>query len=414
TTPITVSDPVVSTESDAISADAAALDGAAEAAAPGTPPSAEGDVTVAATNEPTPVTDAEGAAPLDVANAEEQAGQEAEREAAVAEALRTPERPRRGLAALFKRKEPTPPPVAVLDAETSGLAALEEQTSTDLVDEVAAAPAAEIAAASPDTPRGLAALFSRRRPIEQVGPESAAVAPVEPQLAALTPDSQVRTDAATPEAPATADQPDLSAAAVAETEPPASVINPRTSKQSRRSRRVNDARLAALPSASDAISSVETPRIDKSARLAFGEVGTVCGLRGRALGQEVARVPETGKPLFRIFDTAPSSSGQRTFHVTGFRDGCARRVTGAHAMFGGLHLYEVLHYGGGGGAGLEKATTDKTYARLRRSVCRGAGSKPCSEADLRRLEGRAAFVNVFADLGRGKRLVLLLDRGRLA
>ena len=116
--------------------------------------------------------------------------------------------------------------------------------------------------------------------------------------------------------------------------------------------------LAALLSACASLPETKGTASSKSpqATLPFGAVEESCGARGSALGKLIEK---NGK--WKLYDTRPGAVGPRNFFVTGFKDGCARKVTGAVALFGDLGLYELVNYGGGGGApppGVEQTSED--------------------------------------------------------
>jgi hypothetical protein len=143
----------------------------------------------------------------------------------------------------------------------------------------------------------------------------------------------------------------------------------------------------------------------------LGEVGVVCGVSRRDLGTRVARIPERGRTRWALYDTAPGSAEARAFHVTGFRDGCARRITGALAMFGSVELYELVHFAGIGAAG-EIGETDRAYRALRASVC-GNRDTPCPERPLKRLTRDTAFLTVYPRNGNPRHMEMLLHAGAL-
>lgn len=142
---------------------------------------------------------------------------------------------------------------------------------------------------------------------------------------------------------------------------------------------------------------------------ATGEIGPVakaCGVRGKALG----KVVEKGPGRWNLHDTAPGSTAPRVFYLTGFKDGCPRRLTGAVAMFGSVDLYELVHYGPVG-LSPPASATDTAYARLRAKTC---GQGACSARGIKRLARSAVFVSVYPSPGSAKRLELLMSGGRLA
>ena len=144
----------------------------------------------------------------------------------------------------------------------------------------------------------------------------------------------------------------------------------------------------------------------------FGEVSVVCGLSRRELGKRIDTRPERGPAKWTLHDTAPGSTGARAFHVTGFDDGCARRITGALVMFGSVELYELVHYTGLSASG-ETGATDRAYEALRRSVCGTSRDRPCDEGPLKRLTRTTAFVTAFPRKGHPRHLELLMHGGAL-
>ncbi|MFD0978064.1 hypothetical protein [Tropicimonas aquimaris] len=139
-----------------------------------------------------------------------------------------------------------------------------------------------------------------------------------------------------------------------------------------------------------------------------GPLAQACGVRGKALGSPV----EKGPGKWKLYDTQPGSTAPRDFYLTGFSDGCPRRITAAVAMFGSVALYEAVHYGP---VGLKPKgdATDAAYAQLRARTC-GSSKSACSEREIRRLERSAAFLSVYPSKGSPSRLELLMTRGRLA
>ncbi len=161
--------------------------------------------------------------------------------------------------------------------------------------------------------------------------------------------------------------------------------------------------LAALLSACASLPEARGTASSKSpqATLPFGAVEESCGARGKELGKLIEK---NGK--WKLYDTRPGAVGPRNFFVTGFKDGCARKVTGAVALFGDLGLYELVNYGGGGGA--LRTETDKAYAGIR-----GCGAGVCSEGKLKRLERSTAFVSVYPRPGAGQSFELLMHNRKL-
>lgn len=143
----------------------------------------------------------------------------------------------------------------------------------------------------------------------------------------------------------------------------------------------------------------------------FGQIVPVCGLTGAQLGRKVETLPARGRPVWTLYDTAPGTSAPRAFHITGFRDGCPRRVTAALAMFGSVELYEMVRM-----TGLTEeaaAETDRAYAEIRRGPC-GAARRPCTGTGIRSLSRSTAFLTAFPQKASGSYMEVLLHNGSLA
>ncbi len=110
--------------------------------------------------------------------------------------------------------------------------------------------------------------------------------------------------------------------------------------------------------------------------LPFGEVRVACGVKGKALGTEVARYPSKGAGKWRLYDSDTSNSGPRTHYVTGFKDGCPRQVTAALGVFGGAVMHETLRYGSGRRT---YSATDTAYEALKAPTCGTGPGTPCPE-----------------------------------
>ncbi|PRY23806.1 hypothetical protein CLV78_104299 [Aliiruegeria haliotis] len=138
-----------------------------------------------------------------------------------------------------------------------------------------------------------------------------------------------------------------------------------------------------------------------------GPVAKACGVRGKSLG----KVVEKGPGKWKLYDTAPGSTGVRDFYLSGFGDGCPRKLRGAVAMFGSVELYEMVHYGP---VGLKPtgAATDLAYARMRASTC-GSAKKACKRSGVKKMSRKAVFVDVYQSAGNSRRLELLMSGGRL-
>lgn len=146
--------------------------------------------------------------------------------------------------------------------------------------------------------------------------------------------------------------------------------------------------------------------------LPFGEMARLCGTPERALGTRIATYPETGRPRYALYDSAPGSSAPRTLFVTGFGDGCARQVTGALALFGSPELHEELRYGAPSDT-IPRTAIDSAYERVKSQVCRVASGKPCGRS-MGRLEKDTAFVTIYPAFGSASYANMLLHDGEVA
>ena len=138
--------------------------------------------------------------------------------------------------------------------------------------------------------------------------------------------------------------------------------------------------------------------------LPFGAIAEACEVKRRDFGSLIEK-----QGRWKLYDTRPGAVGPRNFYVTGFRDGCPRKVTGGVALFGDLSLYEMAHFGGGGA--VPRAETDAAYAQIRGGACRGKG--PCDEGGVKRLSRSTAFVSVYPAGGGGRSFELLMHDRKL-
>ncbi len=138
-----------------------------------------------------------------------------------------------------------------------------------------------------------------------------------------------------------------------------------------------------------------------------GPIAKACGVRGKALGTAV----EKGPGRWRLYDTAPGSIAQRAFYLTGFKDGCPRRLIGAVAMFGSVDLYELVHYSAVG-IPPPRNGTDLAYARLRAQAC--GASRPCRSGGKRKLNRAVIFVNLYPEAVSPRRVEVLISGGKVA
>ncbi|MEM7520926.1 MAG: hypothetical protein AAF307_07795, partial [Pseudomonadota bacterium] len=149
------------------------------------------------------------------------------------------------------------------------------------------------------------------------------------------------------------------------------------------------ARLTA-PSRTPAPGASSLPEVAYGTVLPFGEIARSCGAKRQPLGRKVEATEAGG---FKLYDSNPRSTGQRTFYITGFGDGCPRQVTAAHVLLAAPSFYELLHYGPAG-AHLKTGATDRAYETVKSRVCGARRGRPCG-AKMPTLERSTFFVNTY-------------------
>jgi len=298
-----------------------------------------------------------------------------------------PEKPRRGLAALFgRRNKPATDTVPVAVDEE---AVVKDVPDVENAAEVAGAvdtakveggvdPAPEPVAQTPR--RGLRALFGKRNRATNPEPE---------------PEQAVATIVSNKEgAAAEADE--------------SVVIAPIDTQEAVAPRRERKGLFGPRRAKTGQFSQVEPDMV-----LPFGQIGLACGVRGKALGKEVDRFPEHGKG-YRLFDTKPSTTGPRTHYITGFKDGCARQFTASLALLGSPVLHEQL-LSVGSSQGQHSTNADHAFQKIRAKVCRVGKGKACPEKRIDEMEKSMAFVTIYERFGgNAKWNEILLHNGVVA
>lgn len=127
----------------------------------------------------------------------------------------------------------------------------------------------------------------------------------------------------------------------------------------------------------------------------FGAFAPVCGLRKGEMGIEVAQSP--GEGTYRLYDTAPSSALPRLQYVTGFKDGCARQFYAALALFGEPVVHETKRYDRSNKRPYSVA--DEAYEKVKARVCRVARGEFCPENRLGRLGRDVALLTAYPSFG---------------
>lgn len=147
----------------------------------------------------------------------------------------------------------------------------------------------------------------------------------------------------------------------------------------------------------------DTREVAPGTALPFGQMAKVCGVSTSALGTPVAT--EAG---FTLYDTAATSTAQRTQYVTGFADGCARQFTAALALFGNVGTLEATSYG----AGISHSPVVPAYEEVKRQICGVPRGQPCGRATAR-LARNTTFLTAYAAFGAsGRHADMLLHDGR--
>ncbi|NCO20840.1 MAG: hypothetical protein GW905_02245 [Rhodobacterales bacterium] len=169
---------------------------------------------------------------------------------------------------------------------------------------------------------------------------------------------------------------------------------------------------SAISGAASATPATSVPLRDVTAVLPFGQVATVCGVAARDLGDPVAQSPRDGRAQWQLYDSAPSSTGPRTQYVTGFRDRCARQITGAMVLFGSADVHETTRYARTNTQ--PYTSTDDAYETVKSRLCGVRQGVPCPSDRTGRLEKAVSFVTVYPAFGStGEWYELLLVDGRL-
>ena len=325
-----------------------------------------------------------------------------EREAAAAQApAPAPEKP-----ALFgflrKKPEPTPPPVlqgtditVISDAPDAQEDAPEGDTEGE-GDVQGEEMAASAATASPVAQRpGLFARVFGGAGGAQQGTQRALVAPDAARTPLDGPEETGPAAAGAPVAPAPEEvgvQGDLEADSAAPAEAPRrGLFGPRRASGSGR-----------------AAATVAPGQV-----LPFGEVGLACGLRKSQMGREVDTFPREGRASWRLFDSAPGSTGPRSQFITGFSDGCPRQFTASLTTFGAPDVHETLRYS----APMKRvpySPADTRYEALKTRLCGVGRGTPCPAGKRGRIEDSVVFVSVYHRFGDSKGwMELLLHNGKI-
>ena len=139
--------------------------------------------------------------------------------------------------------------------------------------------------------------------------------------------------------------------------------------------------------------------------LPYGKVARLCGTPANRLGKKAGQYPERGGK-YKLYDSAPGSTGLRSFFLTGFDDGCARQFSAALVIFGTPEIYEQIRYGAPSKT-QPVAETDQAYEQVKSRVCRSGRGKPCGSR-MSQLARDTVFVSIYERFGSNARWKNLL------
>jgi hypothetical protein len=128
-----------------------------------------------------------------------------------------------------------------------------------------------------------------------------------------------------------------------------------------------------------------------------------CEIAEAELGPQVDTTPAG----FALHDPSPGSAEPRDMFVTGFADGCPRRLVAASATLGSASAHEAVRYNP-----LNEApwsATDIAYQHARLPFC-GTAMQACPPAALDELDRRFAFLSHYDRFGPEARWQVILLR----
>ncbi len=139
----------------------------------------------------------------------------------------------------------------------------------------------------------------------------------------------------------------------------------------------------------------------------FGQLARNCTIRRRDMGKKVDSVSG-----YDIYDSAPGTTRLHTFFIDGFRDGCARQLSGALIIFGDVGTHELVRYAD---VGIDQpyTITDEAYEVIKASYCRVGRTEPCGRR-IDRLSKTTSFVTIYDSFSDNARWVdALLHKGEV-
>ena len=154
-----------------------------------------------------------------------------------------------------------------------------------------------------------------------------------------------------------------------------------------------------------------TPMALPDSVLPLGEIVRDCDVKKREMGKMTDRSPSPG--TLKLFDPIPNSTAPRIHYITGLKDGCARRLTGALVLFGAHDVHEATRYANYNNE--PWSAVDKRYERIKNRICKVRKGVPCPEKAASKLASEVAFLTVYRSFGSsGEWLEVLLHKGEIA
>ena len=139
-------------------------------------------------------------------------------------------------------------------------------------------------------------------------------------------------------------------------------------------------------------SSPDARQVAPGMLLPFGQIATVCGQPGAALGTRIA-----ASAGYELYDSAPNQTALRVHYLTGFPDGCARIFSAALVLFGDVGTHELIRYLPSN-AGMAQSRTDTAYEQVKAQFCGKSAGQPCGRA-LDRLAAHSTFITIYETFG---------------
>ena len=134
-------------------------------------------------------------------------------------------------------------------------------------------------------------------------------------------------------------------------------------------------------------SDVDAAEAAPGAGLPFGEIERTCGVSAASVGTPV--VSASG---YTVYDSKPTSTGQRAHYVDGFTDGCLRQFTAALVLMGDVATHEAVRYQAANRR--PYSGPDTAYEVIKGAFCGVPSGQSCG-ARLGALGRRTVFVTAY-------------------